>query len=83
MTEAVLSTPQPGYMIRTKAYKYISYNDDPVEQLFDMATDPGETKNLAGEGRHAGVLEDHRKLMREQWGRLDLAPDAPGPVVGG
>jgi len=63
-----------GRMIRTPHHKYITYKRDPVEQLFDMQADPGETKNLAGEGKLASVLEDHRKLLSQWESRLDVAP---------
>ena len=64
-----------GRMIRTPDYKYTTYYGDPVEQLFDMKSDPGETKNLAGESRYAAVLEDHRKLLKEWETHLDVVPD--------
>lgn len=64
-------------MIRTERYKYIAYKDDPVEQLFDMQADPGETRNLSVDASHADVLAEHRGLLREWIGGLDLAPDMP------
>ncbi len=63
-----------GRMIRTSGYKYIAYQGDPVEQLFDMKNDPWETKNLAGESRHAATLTEHRKLLEDWTARLDVAP---------
>jgi arylsulfatase A-like enzyme len=63
-----------GRMIRTPDYKYIMYQGDPVEQFFDMRQDPGETRNLAGNTSVAGILADHRKLLKEWEGRLDRAP---------
>ncbi len=63
-----------GRMIRTADYKYIAYEGDPVEQLFDMKNDPWETKNLAGEPRCASALADHRKLLAAWSARLDPAP---------
>jgi len=62
-----------GRMIRTPRYKYITYKRDPVEQLFDMQADPGETKNLAGEAKLASALKAHRKLLAEWESRLDVA----------
>lgn len=63
-----------GRMIRTRRYKYITYINDPVEQLFDMQADSGETKNLAGSSAHASALAEHRKLLA-QWQRgLDVYP---------
>jgi len=62
-----------GRMVRSPNYKYIAYKGDPVEQLFDMAADSGETKNVASEPKYAGALAEHRKLL-EQWeAQLDVA----------
>ena len=63
-----------GRMIRTPDYKYIMYQGDPVEQLFDMKHDPWETRNLAPESAHADVLASHRKLLNEWEAKLDVAP---------
>jgi arylsulfatase A-like enzyme len=64
-------------MIRSPRYKYIAYKDDPVEQLFDMQDDPGETRNLSVQKSHEAVLEEHRDLLSQWIGQLDLAPDLP------
>ena len=40
---------QNGRMIRTADHKYVTYYGDPVEQLFNMKSDPGETKNLVND----------------------------------
>jgi len=66
-----------GRVVRTQQYKYVTFAGDAVEQLFDMRTDPGETRNLAGSARHAGVLEDHKKLLRDWERRLEVAPGLP------
>ncbi len=60
-----------GRMVRTSDYKFITYKDDPVEQLFDMKADPWETKNLAGEARCAGVMADLKKRLSEWEGQLE------------
>ena len=67
-----------GRMIRTRRYKYVTYEGDPVEQLFDMQDDPGETKNLAADARHGDALTGHRKLLKEWEAKLDVAPQ-PAP----
>ncbi|MCX7015001.1 MAG: sulfatase-like hydrolase/transferase [Candidatus Sumerlaeota bacterium] len=67
-----------GRMVRTPDYKYVVYKGDPLEQLFDMKNDPGETKNVAGDSQFASVLEDHRKRLKEFESKLDLAPAKPG-----
>jgi choline-sulfatase len=66
-----------GRMVRTQRYKYITYKDDPVEQLFDMRGDPGETKNLAKSSRYASTLAEHRRMLRDWESRLDVPPDVP------
>ena len=64
-------------MIRSSRYKYIAYKDDPVEQLFDMQEDPGETRNLSVDANHTAALNEHRQLLQQWIGELDLAPDLP------
>ncbi len=64
-----------GRMVRTQRHKYVAYAGDAVEQLFDMSEDPGETRNLATESRHAGTVAEHRKLLKEWESRLDVPPE--------
>jgi len=71
-----------GRMIRTDNYKYITYKDDTVEQLFDMKNDPGETKNLATQSLYASILAEHRKLLRGWEMRLDVPPNVPNAEEG-
>ena len=66
-----------GRMVRTEGYKYITYKDNLVEQLFDMKTDPGETKNLAASSRYASVLAEHRTLLKHWEARLDVPSSVP------
>ena len=47
-----------GRMLRTQRYKYITYKDNLVEQLFDMRDDPGETNNLATSSKYASYLPE-------------------------
>ena len=63
-----------GRMIRTPRFKYIAYTNDPVEQLFDMQADPGETKNLAPDAARAADLNAHRTLLATWEKSLDVAP---------
>ena len=68
-----------GRMLRTPEYKLITYQGDQTEQLFDMRADPGETKNLAQETRHAATLASLKKELARWEGHLDPAPiRAPG-----
>ena len=54
--------------VRTERWKYIRYIErDPVyEQLFDLKSDPGEERNLAGSSEYVAALAD----MRARWERL-------------
>ena len=73
-------TEMPGNrarLVRTERYKYISYADDPIDQLFDMQNDPGETENLAADPRHVNVVAEHRELLKQWESRLDVSPDLP------
>ena len=54
-----------------------SFNDDPIELLFDMHEDPGETRNLATDVQYKDVLEEHQHML-SKWNRnLDVAPNVP------
>ena len=66
-----------GQAIRSRDYKYIGFNDDPVEMLFDVSADPGETANLAGSAGHAGVLAQHRDYLTGWLRGLEVAPSVP------
>ncbi|MEW6359353.1 MAG: sulfatase-like hydrolase/transferase [Planctomycetota bacterium] len=58
-----------SFMVRTKKYKYMvfpSAEGERFEMLFDMDSDAGEMKNLAGDAALAGELERHRQLLA-QW----------------
>lgn len=68
---------QLGRMVRTDRFKYTAHAYDPVEQLFDMQNDPGETKNLTMSAEFSDVLNEHRKLLREWDAKMDYDPDMP------
>jgi len=65
-----------GRMLRTMRYKYVVYDSgENREQLFDLQTDPGETRSLADDPKHKAVLDEHRKLLAA-W--VERAGDAIG-----
>jgi len=70
-----------GRMVRTANYKYITYKDNSVEQLFDMTNDPGETRNLAASSRYASRLAEHQKLLKDWEARLDVPSSVPNAEV--
>lgn len=53
-----------GRMVRWDRYKYIVYSHgEPREQLFDLATDPGEATNLIGNPAFAKLLDQARHRL--------------------
>ena len=56
--------------IRTERWKYICYTDSaaPFEELYDLQSDPHETRNLVGIAQYARVhdtLSSYRRLWRD------------------
>ncbi len=55
-----------GRMVRSRHFKYSAYTPGkPNEQLFDIAKDPGETRNLVSDPTHQKTLDEHRKMLSE------------------
>lgn len=52
-----------AFMIRFGAYKYVHYAGCPP-QLFDLETDPGELRDLAGQPSYADVLQACEEELR-------------------
>ena len=53
-------------MVRSERYKYIVYAEGAVrEQLFDLRSDPGETRNLAQQPSAKKIMATHRDMLRE------------------
>jgi choline-sulfatase len=50
-------------MVRTGGWKYVYDPEDPVDQLFDLARDPWEFENLAGDPGHAETVARMRRLL--------------------
>ena len=65
------TTVEPGRMLRSERYKYTVYREEDGEELFDLAEDPGETRNLAPDPGHADVLCEHRRLLAEAMAATD------------
>lgn len=58
------ASTERGRMLRTERWKYVVYHRGAHrEMLFDLASDPGELVNRAGERRHAAVLQEHRDRL--------------------
>ena len=56
-------TVEPGRMFRTARHKYIRYVEGDGEELYNLESDPGETRNLAADGAHVEELARHRALL--------------------
>ncbi|MBD3266698.1 sulfatase-like hydrolase/transferase [bacterium] len=62
-----------GRMLRTPRYKYLVFSQgENPEMLFDLVTDPGETKNLIAEPSQQDTANRHRQLLR---GWMDATDD--------
>ncbi|WP_265241557.1 sulfatase [Muriicola sp. Z0-33] len=54
----------PSEGLRTKDWKYFRYiNDKSLEELYHLKTDPSESRNLAGDPKFAGKLQQFRSRL--------------------
>jgi len=60
--ESDLKSRQAGYMIRKGNYKYCYYVND-MPELYDLASDPEEMKNLAVLPRYKGKVEEMKAAL--------------------
>jgi arylsulfatase A-like enzyme len=63
--------------VRTGRWKLIRYPQVDKTQLFDVAADPYETKDLAGDKAHQATIEELTGLMR----RWQKEVDDPAPLT--
>jgi iduronate 2-sulfatase len=67
--------PMLGHAVRTDRWRYVEWRkaDESVaaRELYDMERDAGETVNVAGDDKHAEIIEEHAKLVAE---RLAVVP---------
>ena len=64
----------PIVMLRRGALKFVHCPIDP-DQLYDMATDPGERVNLAGHPQHAATVAEFRTEVAQRWDLARLHED--------
>ena len=67
------NSPAWARMVRTPRYKYTCYAAGGEEELYDLETDPGETRTLIRERAAAPILREHRRILR-QFGRRCADP---------
>jgi arylsulfatase A-like enzyme len=80
----VFSEYGPVRMIRNREWKYIHRHPGGPHELYSLADDPGEARNLVDDSRHAGVLAAMRKDL-DGWFARFVAPSLDGaglPVSG-
>lgn len=69
--------------VRDDRWKLIVYTQINKSQLFDLQTDSAETKDLAGDGAHAGEVKRLTALLQQWQRKLDdrqaLTTDKPEP----
>ena len=59
-------------MIRSGPHKLVVYDSEPP-QLFDLAADPDETVNLAGDPAHAELRDRLLARLTDGWDAADVA----------
>ena len=64
-------------MIRTESWKYIHRYPDGPHELYDLALDPGERRNLIAESVHATRIAELRARL-ESWFNHYVEPDKDG-----
>lgn len=73
--EAVSQFLDTNFMIKQGDLKYQYYGPDMPEVLFDLARDPGETRNAIDDPEHADALGRLRRRMAELGHGPDADPD--------
>jgi choline-sulfatase len=68
---AVFSELKGERMVRTDRYKYTHRAGETRQELFDLAADPHELRNLAGDPAHAAVEEELRARLLDWLIRTD------------
>jgi iduronate 2-sulfatase len=70
----------PGHSVRSERFRYIEWdNGRKGAQLYDYATDPQEHHNLIDDPRHASVVAELRRILRDHW-RDEYRPN-PGAAI--
>jgi arylsulfatase len=63
--DGILQTTDMMTMVRTRAWKLVHFLDGPFGQLFDLANDPGEIRNLWDDPAYAEKKQELLNLLLE------------------
>jgi arylsulfatase A-like enzyme len=55
---------QYGQAVRTEGWRYIRWSDG-ANELYDEANDPEETHDVAGDPRHAALIQEMQKRLKQ------------------
>jgi len=59
--------PMLGHAVRTDHWRYVEWQKKDgsiaATELYDMQTDPGETKNMAADSANAAIVKEHHDLL--------------------
>jgi arylsulfatase A-like enzyme len=59
---AITTHNHDNHSIRSEHWRYIVYADG-SEELYDLRDDPNEWRNLAGDGKFRGIIEEYRRWL--------------------
>lgn len=69
-----------GHSLRSNRYRYIYYEDNSLEELYDHQTDPNEFINLAYDKKFKKIIENFRKELVERVDRVSMLEIKKNPV---
>ena len=70
-------------MVRTQKWKFVHDPMGDCDELYDLANDPWELTNVAGDASHAAVISELRARLADWSIRTEDAQPVPLPEVGG
>ena len=68
----------PGYSVRTEKWRYTEWDHgEKGAELYDEVNDPGETRNLAVNAKHAPVVSEMKALLKRNWPEQAATANTP------